>query len=66
MDGDGLWHFAKSLPLCDMSDAVPDAGYQQSDDDKAAENDEAEKAQSHRLAPRTKVAFARSWAVVAG
>jgi hypothetical protein len=34
-----------------LSDAVPDAGYQQSDDDKAAENDEAEKAQSHRLAP---------------
>jgi hypothetical protein len=41
----------KSLPLCDLSDAVPDAGYQQSDDDKAAENDEAEKAQSHWLVP---------------
>jgi hypothetical protein len=46
-----VWHFAKALPLCDLSDAVPDAGYQQSDDDKAAENDEAEKAQSHRFAP---------------
>ena len=46
-----MWHFAKSLPLCDLSDAVQDAGYQQSDDDKAAENDEAEKAPSHRLAP---------------
>jgi hypothetical protein len=51
MDGGGVWHFAKSLPLCDLSDAVPDAGYHQSDNDKAAENDEAEKAQSHRLVP---------------
>jgi hypothetical protein len=47
----GAWHFAKLLPLCDLSDAVQDAEYQQSDDDKAAENDEAEKAPSHRLAP---------------
>ena len=46
-----MWHFAKSLPLCDLSDAVQDAGYQQGDDDKAAENDDSEKAPSHRLAP---------------
>jgi hypothetical protein len=45
-----VWQFAKLLPLCDLSDAVPDAGYHQSDNDKAAENDEAEKAPSHRLA----------------
>jgi hypothetical protein len=42
---------ADELPLCDLSDAVPDAGCQQSDDDKAAEDDEAEKAPSHRFAP---------------
>jgi hypothetical protein len=30
---------ADELPLCDLSDAVPDAGCQQSDDDKAAEDD---------------------------
>jgi hypothetical protein len=41
----------EQLPLCDLSDAVPDASYHQSDNDKAAENDEAKKAQSHRLAP---------------
>ena len=51
MDGGGVWHFAKSLPLCDLSDAVQDAGYQQSDDDKAAEGDEAEKAPSHGFPP---------------
>jgi hypothetical protein len=42
---------ADELPLCDLSNAVPDAGNQQCDDDKAAENDEDEKAQSHRLFP---------------
>jgi hypothetical protein len=49
-DDAGVWQFGKSLPLCDLSDAVPDAGYHQGDDDKAAENDEAETTQSHRYA----------------
>ena len=42
---------ADNLPLCNLSDAVLDASYHQSDNDKAAENDETEKAQSHRLVP---------------
>jgi hypothetical protein len=51
MDGDGVWQFAKLLPLCDLFDAVQDAGYHQSDNDNAADNDEAKKTQSHRLVP---------------
>jgi hypothetical protein len=49
-----LWpQFAKSLPPCDLSDAVQDAANQQCDDDQAAEDDEGEKAPSHRFAPTT-------------
>jgi hypothetical protein len=41
---------ANELPLCDLSDAIQDAGNQQCDDDNP-EDDEAEKAPGHGFAP---------------
>jgi hypothetical protein len=46
-----LRQWAKSLPLGDLSNAVPDKSEQQSSHHGAAENNEAEKAPSHGLVP---------------